>query len=917
MKVIILLLSSLISLSADQIQGRLKIALLRVSFPEGDYPGFTGSGNFLFDANDLCSNKTIDPGPHDKNFFQSQLVAVNNYFENVSYGTFGIDTAYSTIFPKNSQDSYLIDQRMNYYNELGKENDHEKRITELLKDAVVAAYARDSIDLGSFDLVAVIHPGLGQDFDLPFLDPTPEDIPSTYVDENMVNMYFKDEIRSGNSIINKGIILPESQNIAIMDEALASAINSPCDLQFSVTGTWALMIGFAIGLPPLWELDSGASGVGIFALMDQGSNNLRGIVPSRPNPWTRIYAGWEKPTVIEESQNDIFLASNTKDQIIQLNINSSEYFLIENRSNWFRDNVGIDSSRFAYYQQKNIYPDVLEILIDSVGMKQDKNGVFTSIPNYDIGMPSSGLLIWHIDENIIKNKISSFNINEDRAMRGIDLEEADGAQDIGYISNLLTDPSSGYFGDMWFLENEEYFRSNNINSMSFTAFTYPNSNSNSNSSSNIEVLDISSTNDTMRFSVNFLNEIYRLKDLNKNIVLQYDVDKDGNLDFIGNGDSLWWSDDLKIYHTFSVGSSNTEIVVGENTTTNLITYDHSLSKNGYSIFNFDNENKNFNLSDELNLDFDFEPTFIRFIDNSDSLLFFVHDSTFLYYKGEVSYFSQYDSLQYFYQKNESQFSSILNPDDFHYLISKYETFSIGDIDQDQEAEILTIDKNGDIYAFNKNLTIVNDFPIIANASKRILIMDILDDDKPEIIYQNKYGDIIFKNNRGKTIKSFSSNVNNALRFLGSFENYLSVFLEKSIIKIKKTDESIFNSWLYENGSPTNSRVIELPEKLNVSKKNIFNEKLTYVYPNPSYGENIKFRMHLYDEANIQINIFDIAGYLAKTIYKKFEKNEILIARDQEIIFNVNDLNSGVYISHINASNANSNQKKIIKFGIIK
>ena len=196
-------------------------------------------------------------------------------------------------------------------------------------------------------------------------------------------------------------------------------------------------------------------------------------------------------------------------------------------------------------------------------------------------------------------------------------------------------------------------------------------------------------------------------------------------------------------------------------------------------------------------------------------------------------------------------------------------------------------------------------------------MDILDDDKPEIIYQNKYGDIIFKNNRGKTIKSFSSNVNNVLQFLGSFESYLSVFLEKSIIKIKKTDESIFNSWLYENGSPTNSRVIELPEKLNLSKKNIFNEKLTYVYPNPSYGENIKFRMHLYDEVNIQINIFDIAGYLAKTIYKKFEKNEILNARDQEIIFNINDLNSGVYISHINASNANSNQKKIIKFGIIK
>jgi len=31
-----------------------------------------------------------------------------------------------------------------------------------------------------------------------------------------------------------------------------------------------MMVGFAVGLPPLWDLKSGLSGVGVFSLMDQG-----------------------------------------------------------------------------------------------------------------------------------------------------------------------------------------------------------------------------------------------------------------------------------------------------------------------------------------------------------------------------------------------------------------------------------------------------------------------------------------------------------------------------------------------------------------------------------------------------------------------------------------------------------------------
>ena len=96
------------------------------------------------------------------------------------------------------------------------------------------------------------------------------------------------------------------------------------------------------------------------------------------------------------------------------------------------------------------YPNYINILFDSTGIVKNEYGVVTDIDNYSIGLPASGLLFWHIDEKIISDKISSYQINKEIELKGVDLEEADGAQDIGYISNLLTDPSSGYWGDMWF-----------------------------------------------------------------------------------------------------------------------------------------------------------------------------------------------------------------------------------------------------------------------------------------------------------------------------------------------------------------------------------------------------------------------------------------------------------------------------------
>ena len=182
----------------------------------------------------------------------------------------------------------------------------------------------------------------------------------------------------------------------------------PCDYQFGLNGTLSLMIGFAIGLPPLWDIENGKSRIGVFGLMDQGSNNGRGLIPSPPDPWSRVYAGWDTPNTISSS-SQILLPKRSENNLIKVDINEFEYFMIENRNNHFKSGISIDSIRYKIYQDTNDYPSFIKSLVDSVEIEKDENGVLIKLPNYDLGLPASGLLIWHIDERLI-NKIGRAHV---------------------------------------------------------------------------------------------------------------------------------------------------------------------------------------------------------------------------------------------------------------------------------------------------------------------------------------------------------------------------------------------------------------------------------------------------------------------------------------------------------------------------
>ena len=101
----------------------------------------------------------------------------------------------------------------------------------------------------------------------------------------------------------------------------------------------------------------------------------------------------------------VYLSSAEKNSIAKIPINDTEYFLIENRNNWYREEVSIDSARLKVWELTGSYPNYINILFDSTGIVKNEYGVVTDIDNYSIGLPASGLLFWHIDEKIISDWI--------------------------------------------------------------------------------------------------------------------------------------------------------------------------------------------------------------------------------------------------------------------------------------------------------------------------------------------------------------------------------------------------------------------------------------------------------------------------------------------------------------------------------
>ena len=473
-------------------QRSVSICALRVSFQEDDNEATTGTGKFLYTGSLPCDEfPEIDPPPHNNAYFKDHIRALANYYLHASNGKLEIDTLQSEVFPLDDSISYQLSRKMEYYHPFLQKDSIDIRLAELFVEAVQIADI-DDVDFSQYDVVVVFHAGVGQDFDL-FLDPTPYDIPSAYLNSNDLANYFTEIGETSSEFpVDRGLILPESQNHLYYPnwEDVFGGASIPCDYQIGLNGTFAFMMGFYLGLPGLYNTETGATGVGKFGLMDQGSANLNGLVPSFPSAWERKFMGWDIP-VVADGFHDIKLnhAESGSDTTLWLiPINEDEYFLIENRYSHIRPRVTLDSIQYKQYLDggEKDWPPTIPLIMDSINANiSPETGVLLSVPRYDVGLPGSGLLIWHIDESVIDANLATNSINNDQEHRGVDLEEADGAQDLGYESQMIgASVYIGWYFDPWFADNEGFWHLNpdypedDEKRIGFTGITNPSSKSN-------------------------------------------------------------------------------------------------------------------------------------------------------------------------------------------------------------------------------------------------------------------------------------------------------------------------------------------------------------------------------------------------------------------------------------------------------
>ena len=108
---------------------------------------------------------------------------------------------------------------------------------------------------------------------------------------------------------------------------------------------------------------------------------------------------------------------------------------------------------------------------------------------------------------LLTSKLADNQINADKNNRGVDVEEADGIQDIGeQFTTIFGDVviGEGSSEDFWFNGNPAVLYENK-----FSKDTRPNSNSNGNANSLITISDFSSISNRMSFRVTFGDSIIK------------------------------------------------------------------------------------------------------------------------------------------------------------------------------------------------------------------------------------------------------------------------------------------------------------------------------------------------------------------------------------------------------------------------
>ncbi len=468
----------------------LKILALRVEFQKEipDDPTTTGSG--VFDRRTPQEFLTqeghlVDPAPHNKKYFESHIQALDRFYQAVSNGKLKVT---GEVWPPVDDSAYQLPVPHAYYGSGGPYADSAivVQISRFFKDAVrLADSVSPEIDFSAYQSLVIFHAGSSRQDD---------------IFGNSPNDFFTGLLRLGDfvlvdtgaTVVTEGMILPESP----------SQDNRPVGLN----ATFAHEFGHQLGLVDIYNTETLITQVGDFSLMDNNGQDVAveldfrpagrivlasGLLPIYPDAWSRAFLGFLDTLAVTRGPVNLSLLAGelqrSGTEAVKIPVSEQEYFLVENRA------VDFDS-----FSGSALKVDPVTGVVLGPARPDGDSSIFTA--EYDILLPGSGILIWHIDEAValeagcaddLGNLFSRFTcntVNNNPGRRFLELKEADGLVDFG------GDYYTGAFG----LAEDMYWAPNNTK---FTPTSNPSSRSKFGGQTGISVTGIGPADTLMSFSV--------------------------------------------------------------------------------------------------------------------------------------------------------------------------------------------------------------------------------------------------------------------------------------------------------------------------------------------------------------------------------------------------------------------------------
>jgi M6 family metalloprotease-like protein len=394
----------------------LRVAVFQVQFTDSLMGGQPGS-----------NRKAV----RDSTWFANELGHMSQYFRGASRQHF-------EFAPTLDGTLYTVAHKMSYY---GADSDEDTRVVDLA--AEVIAKVDGQVDFSQFDHVLIIHAGAGQETDVGA--DSPNQIWSSFYDRSDIRRAQKDP----NS---KGIATNDTRDGQPLFIDNFSIVPSDASQDFATVGTlgiWCFQIGSRIGLVPLFDSTGGpdSEGIGNFDLMSYGLFDVNGYVPAFPCAFNRVLMGWVDPVTVDAGASaqtvnlkDINTATDADTVCLKVPITESEYYLVDNRVH----DANADSLFTFTDNDSDLIPDnkdslagaefdffLTDLTNPATKHKDPRYPIYNDSGGVLFRYPGSGMYVWHVDEQVIRDAVTQGFLPDDFVGRkGVDLEEADGVQDM-------------------------------------------------------------------------------------------------------------------------------------------------------------------------------------------------------------------------------------------------------------------------------------------------------------------------------------------------------------------------------------------------------------------------------------------------------------------------------------------------------